>query len=142
MLVNIKSKLDNEEIAELIDLATFSDSEQAKQLLEVYVKDPKLELMGYSSEGQFIGIIGSRMNDNGILEITHIAVHPEERGKGYGRGMILELSTSKSPKVIVAETDEFAVEFYRSIGFSIESLGEKYPGVERFQCIYLTELDD
>ena len=27
-----------------------------------------------------------------------------------------------------------AVEFYRKLGFSIESLGEKYPGVERFRC--------
>jgi ribosomal protein S18 acetylase RimI-like enzyme len=37
-----------------------------------------------------------------------------------------------------AETDEEAVEFYRNIGFSIQSLGEKYPGVDRFKCTFLT----
>lgn len=33
-----------------------------------------------------------------------------------------------------AETDKNAVNFYRKIGFNITSLGEKYPGVERFKC--------
>lgn len=28
------------------------------------------------------------------------------------------------------------VDFYRRIGFKIHSLGEKYPGLERFMCIY------
>jgi hypothetical protein len=32
-----------------------------------------------------------------------------------------------------------AVNFYRNIGFEITSLGEKYPGVERFQCILLRD---
>jgi len=37
---------------------------------------------------------------------------------------------------IVAETDHEAVDFYRRYGFFITSLGEKYPGVERFLCQY------
>jgi len=37
---------------------------------------------------------------------------------------------------IVAETDYEAVDFYRRYGFVITSLGEKYPGVERFLCQY------
>ena len=34
----------------------------------------------------------------------------------------------------IAETDRDAVDFYRSCGFTIESLGEKYPRIERFLC--------
>ena len=34
---------------------------------------------------------------------------------------------------IVAETDHDAVGFYAANNFAITSLGEKYPGVERFQ---------
>jgi ribosomal protein S18 acetylase RimI-like enzyme len=34
-----------------------------------------------------------------------------------------------------AETDSEALAFYRRIGFRVESLGEKYPGVERFRCV-------
>lgn len=37
---------------------------------------------------------------------------------------------------IFAETDNDAVGFYRSYGFEVTSLGEKYPGVERFLCKY------
>lgn len=39
--------------------------------------------------------------------------------------------------VVSAETDADAVEFYRKYGFKIKSLGEKYPGVERFLCEYI-----
>lgn len=35
---------------------------------------------------------------------------------------------------IRAETDKDAVGFYKKNGFTITSLGEKYPGVERFDC--------
>jgi hypothetical protein len=33
-----------------------------------------------------------------------------------------------------AETDADAVDFYRAIGFAVENLGERYPGVERRRC--------
>jgi len=33
-----------------------------------------------------------------------------------------------------AETDAEAVKFYKKMGFQIQSLGEKYPGIERFHC--------
>ncbi len=36
--------------------------------------------------------------------------------------------------LIYAETDNDAVNFYWKYGFEITSLGEKYPGVERFLC--------
>jgi ribosomal protein S18 acetylase RimI-like enzyme len=35
---------------------------------------------------------------------------------------------------VCTETDKDAVGFYRNYGFEITSLGEKYPGVERFLC--------
>lgn len=35
---------------------------------------------------------------------------------------------------LVAETDADAVGFYRHSGFEVMSLGEKYPGTERFSC--------
>ena len=38
--------------------------------------------------------------------------------------------------MFTAETDKDAVDFYRKLGFSVTSLGEKYPGVERFHCEY------
>ncbi|WP_337993591.1 GNAT family N-acetyltransferase [Lysinibacillus sp. CNPSo 3705] len=66
--------------------------------------------------------------------MKHIAVLADQRGKGIGSKMI-HFIASKYPS-IVAETDYEAVDFYRCYGFFITSLGEKYPGVERFLCQY------
>jgi Predicted acyltransferase len=92
--------------------------------------------MGYESEGQLVGIVGYRIDEGARMSLRHIAVLPEVRGAGFGRGMILELLHQFNPVSIEAETDEEAVDFYRSIGFRIESIGEKTPGTERFLCTY------
>ncbi len=42
---------------------------------------------------------------------------------------------------IVAETDRSALGFYVALGFTMTSLGEKYPGVERF-LVRLAASDD
>lgn len=50
--------------------------------------------------------------------------------------MISELLHNGGLRKIQAETDQEAVGFYRKAGFVITSLGEKYPGVERFSCFF------
>ncbi|MDA2278696.1 GNAT family N-acetyltransferase [Bacillus cereus] len=62
--------------------------------------------------------------------ICHIAVAPDYRQKGIALQMIKEYQLT----YIEAETDDGAVEFYKRIGFQVKSLGEKYPGIERFHC--------
>ncbi|MHB9057548.1 MAG: GNAT family N-acetyltransferase [Bacillota bacterium] len=70
----------------------------------------------------------------GAVEIRHLAVAPGRRGRGLGREMVFALPTVCTCLDVVAETDHDAVGFYRRIGFSLESLGELYPGTERFRC--------
>ncbi|MES5955495.1 GNAT family N-acetyltransferase [Bacillus fungorum] len=70
--------------------------------------------------------------------ICHIAVVPQYRHKGIALQMIKEVVRIHQLTYLEAETDAEAVEFYKKIGFQVKSLGEKYPGVERFQC-YLQE---
>ncbi len=50
--------------------------------------------------------------------------------------MIKEIIRIHQLIYLEAETDCEAVEFYRKCGWIITSLGEKYPGVERFQCYW------
>lgn len=139
MLIDIKPKLDEPAVKELIELSIFPEPERVDQVIESYKNEPAREIMGYYLDNALIGLAGFWINDNNTLELKHIAVDPEEQGLGYGRGIILEILDLKSPQAIVAETDEDAINFYRSIGFTIESLGEKFPGVERFKCIYEVE---
>jgi len=135
MLIDIKGRMAEESIKEILEYAIYPDPDKVDKTLMEYQSDPLLELMAIEDDGEIVGIIGFRLADRSLV-IQHIAVHPEYRGMGYGRGLILELIELKNPEKITVETDEDAVEFYRNIGFSISSLGEKYPGVERYQCEY------
>jgi ribosomal protein S18 acetylase RimI-like enzyme len=99
-----------------------------------YLKSPNKTLFAFELEGKNVGCMGVEISNLTQCEIKHIAVSSEHRGKGIGSKMIsfvLEMYPSVS-----AETDFDAVEFYRKFGFKITSLGEKYPGVERFLCVY------
>ncbi|OPA81279.1 GNAT family N-acetyltransferase [Paenibacillus selenitireducens] len=139
MLETLKDRLHEEDIQELIGYSVFPDPDRLTQVIDNYKKDDQLHIYGEVTEGETIGFVGFTMNDNGELTLQHIAVRPEDREHGYGRGMMLELIGLMNPASIQAETDEEAVDFYRNIGFTAYSLGEKYPGVERFRCEYIVD---
>ncbi|NMO96497.1 GNAT family N-acetyltransferase [Paenibacillus lemnae] len=138
MIKDISSRLDDLEVKELLAYSVFPDPEKLDAVVDAYRKPDGLQLFGYEEDGVLIGIIGVDQSDT-EMAIKHAAVHPEYRGKDYGRGMIMELMLQKNPAVVSAETDEDAVGFYRSIGFQVYSLGEIYPGVERYRCVYEVE---
>ncbi|KKO54460.1 GNAT family N-acetyltransferase [Paenibacillus sp. DMB20] len=141
MIKDISYRLDDLEVKELLAYAVFPDPESLETAVEAYRKPNGLELYGYEEEDVLVGLIGVDLTDK-EMTIKHIAVTPENRGKDYGRGMIMELMLQKKPDVVIAETDEESVGFYRSIGFQIYSLGERFPGVERFRCVYEVEEEE
>ncbi|MEK3726896.1 GNAT family N-acetyltransferase [Lysinibacillus sp. FSL W8-0953] len=122
------------EVKVLLSYAT-SDKKVAREY-QLYMESPERVLYGYSIEQEMVGCIGIAKRDGNHCEIKHLAVSPTNRGKGIGREMIRYLKEHYSFSTIYAETDEEAVHFYENIGFHITSLGEKYPGVERFACLY------
>jgi ribosomal protein S18 acetylase RimI-like enzyme len=128
-----------QQIQELLAYSVFPDPDNLEETLQEYEADDHLELYGYESDDVMVGILGFKREGGNKLTITHIAVRPDSRGAGFGRGLILEAIAMFKPSVVQAETDEEAVDFYRSIGFEIKSLGEVYPGVERFACSYDTD---
>jgi N-acetylglutamate synthase-like GNAT family acetyltransferase len=142
MLIPIKHRISEDSIQELLSYSIFPDPERVEKETKRYQSEPALELYGHEEDNEILGVVGFIVHPNQTLELRHIAVKPEVRGNGYGRGLILELIEDKQPSIIEAETDEDSVEFYRNVGFSIVSLGEKYPGVERFKCIYQVNLEE
>ncbi|TXK81865.1 GNAT family N-acetyltransferase [Paenibacillus sp. N3.4] len=139
MLIDIKSRLHEDLIQELLSYSVFPDPDRLEQATKEYETDKNLWLFGYESEGRLVGIIGFRINDGQEMRITHLTVEPESRGVGFGRGIILEIIEDMHPVTIEVEADEETVQFYRNIGFRISSLGEKYPGMENFLCVYEVE---
>lgn len=108
--------------------------EKLKNLASTYEADPNIFVLSCADEERVIGLIVLRRNAVSAVEIVSIAVEPAYRGLGIGSKLIASAANSLTCDEISAETDEDAVGFYRSYGFEIVSLGEKYPGCTRYLC--------
>jgi ribosomal protein S18 acetylase RimI-like enzyme len=132
-MIRIKSKSIDPDIRKLLSFAT--SEKNVEREYELYIQSLVRELYGYYIEDDVVGFIGIEFLDKSRCEIKHIAVSPNNRGEGIGSKIISFIMDKHSLSFVSAETDKDAVDFYRNFGFKITSLGEKYPGVERFECI-------
>ena len=78
-----------------------------------------------------VGVIGYSAAPDRIT-LLHLATDPHYRQSGIGTALIHWVHARHPSIPLVAETDADAVRFYEKTGFTGTSLGEKYPGVERF----------
>ena len=135
-LVNYRNHLTPvEQVKQLLSYAVGSatDEKLSNILEQVYLQGDS-KLYGFiDKDGSALGIVGLK-GEGASAEILHIAVDEHKRNCGIGRRIIDELLKLENLTELTAETDHDAVEFYRRYGFDIQSLGEKYPGVERFYC--------
>lgn len=115
------------------------DEAQNRAALEratlAYRRDAGLSLYGVRRGEMLAGLIGLEAASKPEIVIRHIVVHPAHQGKGIGRALIGAVWEMQRPARLVAETDATAVGFYRRCGFRVASLGEVYPGTERFRCV-------
>lgn len=81
-----------------------------------------------------VAAVASRVGAARVAEVCAIGVAPSDRRRGTGRMLLDALGSTPRIDLVVAETDDDAVEFYRACGFVVESLGERYPGVVRYRC--------
>ncbi len=103
---------------------------------ESYLKHPAYQLWVLKDGGRARGVIGVRLADP--AEITHIAVAPDDRSRGYGTLLFKGVRELKSGLARwYAETDDEAVGFYRRLGFTVEMLPPQYPGVNRYRCEWM-----
>ncbi|WP_141433913.1 GNAT family N-acetyltransferase [Bacillus sp. 03113] len=118
-------------------LLSYATSEHKINLeYEKYIQLLRRKLYGFELKGEIVACIGTEFINSNSFKIKHIAVSPLHRGKGIGSKMIKFICNKYSMNIITAETDNDSVDFYRKYGFKIISLGERYPGVERFLCEY------
>ena len=129
----IKSTSIQPNVREFLSFAT--SEKNVEKEYELYIQSPVRKLYGYDLENEVVGCIGIEFSSPKRCEIKHIAVSPDYRGVGIGSKMISFTLKKYSLSFMFAETDKDAVDFYKNYGFKVTSLGEKYPGVERFQCI-------
>jgi ribosomal protein S18 acetylase RimI-like enzyme len=119
------------------DLLSYATAiEKVDKELDQYIHSRKRILYGFLYDDRIVGLVGVELLTVDHFEIKHIAVLPNQRGQSVGSKMIRFVCEKHGLSLLSAETDRDAVEFYRNYGFEIVSLGEKYPGVERFRCEY------
>ncbi|MFM9277379.1 GNAT family N-acetyltransferase [Paenibacillus jiagnxiensis] len=136
MLKNIKSETDRPEVRELLGYANVAGREEEKEIINHYKTDDRLHLYGYEDDGLIVGLLGFERKDKGIIHLHHIAVLPENRLKGYGRGMLLQLIKDLDPEQITADTDEEGAQFFRNLSFTVYGSEDPLTGLESFHCVY------
>ncbi|MNO46122.1 Acetyltransferase (GNAT) family protein [compost metagenome] len=136
MLVQVNDKVNDPEIRELLEYAVFFDTDQLEQACNLYKTTRDNELYALEDDGEIVGLVGCKYHSND-LEILHLAVRPEDRLKGYGRGLLLEILDKKNPDLLFAVTDEEGADFYRSVGFEVTGFTEGLEkGRELFRSVY------
>lgn len=121
------------DVAGLLAHAVGGDHARFDQVVDRYRDSPTLRLLVAVAGEQPVGVLGYELAHTEAV-VLHIATAPFRRRTGIGTSLLNALRRLIPAGVpISAETDNEAVGFYRSSGFRIESLGEKYPGVERFR---------
>jgi ribosomal protein S18 acetylase RimI-like enzyme len=133
-LINLKDFNDFSVVKNLLSECMWSDGERVNAEVTKYLEDESRELFGWFSNDELVGLIGVIHGSFGEVELKHIAIKQDYRGKGFGRKLVHEYIQTNNIVKMKAETDKDAVGFYTKLGFTILSLGEKYPGVERFEC--------
>ena len=115
--------------------------EKLRALAEEYQESARRHLFGLVLDQDLQCLIGVEQINETELRIRHIATSQAERNRGYGRTLIERVLSQFKADTIWAETDDDAVGFYRRCGFNVESLGEQYPGVNRYRCTLRADTD-
>jgi ribosomal protein S18 acetylase RimI-like enzyme len=141
VLVDLERRLGDEDVTRLLEEASGSVAAAERAAARYRARD--WTLLGHEENGVLVGCIGVEVigpardtpGDPPRVVLHSVAVAPRFRGRGVGRQLVRGVAARFPGGTLEAETDSEALAFYRRIGFRVESLGEKYPGVERFRCV-------
>ncbi|MBT6145018.1 MAG: GNAT family N-acetyltransferase [Gemmatimonadetes bacterium] len=137
VLKDARDFLDSEELRQVVlalDYPPEIRQSKADEIIESYRHNSDWALMGAWLGSTMVGAIGLQFVDSRAAEIRHIAVLTDHRHTGIGTRLIDHAFSAHNLGELRAETDKHGVGFYRKRAFMVRSLGEKYPGTERFWC--------
>ena len=135
MFCDIKDQLDNPIVRQILSCCLWDKS--PKGVDEALRRYSGEQFYGWTENDQPLGVCGFRVLQDKV-EICHISVTENARGKGVGSAMVTALQ-EKYEMPIEAETDDDAVEFYRKRGF-VATAFYKYSDVlklryRRYACV-------
>jgi ribosomal protein S18 acetylase RimI-like enzyme len=141
-LLDLRADLDTSEFRALLLLLVGwrhvpeLDEQRLDKAIQYYRSQSELRVLGFKPAGVLEAIIAIEIRRPHEGAIQHIVVQPKARHHGMGRELVAQSRAQLELSTLTAETDRNAVGFYERSGFRVTSLGEKYPGVERFSCTW------
>ena len=126
-----KTDLDAEGVISLLTYAVGSADRDRLDVALVPYRTGSAGLAVARTVRRPVGVIGYRAAPDRTM-LLHLATDPAHRRRGIGTALIGWVHARRPSHPLVAETDAAALGFYEKSGFTSTSLGQKYPGVERF----------
>lgn len=137
MIINIKPFLKSPDVLSILAESVYMPSkEKLIKRANMYINSINTVAYGYKDNDVIFGLIVLDISNKEEIVILDIAVNKSKQCNGIGRKLIDYALYDLKPKILIAETDDEAVEFYRKCGFIVRNLGEKYPNVVRYECRY------
>ena len=133
-IVDITRRVGTPSVRDLLAHVVYPPSPEKLDRVARMYQETDARLIGFERDSSLIGGVGFERDGLDQIVIRHIAVAPGACLRGVGRQMVAWLAALDGVGRLTAETDRDAVEFYRRCDFEITSLGELYPGTERFRC--------
>ena len=105
--------------------------------IDSFFNDDSVKIFSCRCDGEIKGIIVISFLESYKIEIIGIAVDFSSRKNGIATYMINSLISDYNINYIVAKTDNYAVDFYRKAGFTINKFIEKINGdtIVRYKCV-------
>lgn len=142
--VDLGPRLDDPDVRSLLEVLSGDRHEVEVDRIASRYRGPGNWLLGVVVEksweaiaptpGTSIACIGLEPKGRDEAKITALAVLPDWRRQGFATSLVFGACEQLGLRALEAETDADAIDFYRAIGFTVESLGERFPEVERFRC--------
>lgn len=121
-------------VRSLLGLATGGGEHRVDEAVRRYRDDPRATLLVATSANDIVALTGYTVVAGAEVLLLHVATASHVRRTGVGRLLLAEVRRTTPPELpVVAETDDDAVSFYGATGFTVTSLGERYPGVVRYR---------
>jgi ribosomal protein S18 acetylase RimI-like enzyme len=131
-LVDLNGRQDEPAVLSVLKQShgSLASLEQAR----AHYRSGEWRFIGWQEGDEILACAGAEQHPEATIGIRSIAVAPGWRNRGLARALIDALAERMNADRVVAETDDDAVGFYRSCGFTVEDKAPKL-GHRRYWCV-------
>jgi ribosomal protein S18 acetylase RimI-like enzyme len=135
LIKEVKNQLLEKQALDLLSRCFVYPNEPQKLIekITLFSQNAACQSYGLFLNRQLVGIlILENIQSEHIIQA--IACHPLLERQKIATSLLKAVRAEYPADIFTAETDQESLGFYQKAGFTVCSLGEKYPGVIRFLC--------